>query len=268
MSKKPPVVTSKTILEALRYKHSEDIFVPECKNGSSYGGHLRMDAWVSAKSWANPSTTVYEIKVNRSDFLGDNKWPGYLPYCNYFYFVCPSKLISVDEVPPDAGLMYLSSTGTRLYTKKKAPYRQVDIPEDLYRYILMWRSIVTRESNSSTVSRKEFWENWLEERKINSSFGYQVGKILRKTIEKKIDDVNETNKSLQRRFEKYDHLLEFLKEIDVDPETYSPRRSVETKLKELDLLIPDDLKWSIIHAKDNLVQLTEKLEELNKKRKG
>ena len=86
-------LTSQDILRALEQKHWKDVFVSECKNGRSYGGHLRMDAWVMTPSWANQCSIVYEIKVSRSDFLNDKKYQHYFPYCNEFYFVCPPKLI-------------------------------------------------------------------------------------------------------------------------------------------------------------------------------
>lgn len=63
-------ITAKAILELLRAKHAEDVFVPECKTGPSQGhDHSRFDAWVMKKSWANAATIGYEIKVSRSDFL-------------------------------------------------------------------------------------------------------------------------------------------------------------------------------------------------------
>jgi len=34
----------------------------------------------------NPACTGYDIKISRSDFLGDEKWTGYLPLCNLLYF--------------------------------------------------------------------------------------------------------------------------------------------------------------------------------------
>src|SRR5690242_5105664 len=108
------------IRKLLAAKHAEDVLVPECKDGPTQGGsHRRMDAWVMSKSWANPCVTGYEIKVSRSDFLGDEKWRTYLPLCNEFYFVAPSGIIEPDELPPEAGLLCVSSTGTVLFRKKK-----------------------------------------------------------------------------------------------------------------------------------------------------
>ncbi len=146
------------ILELLRCRHSRDIFVCECKNGPSQcKSHLRMDAWAMKPSWANPCATVYEIKVARSDFLRDDKWRAYLPYCNQFYFVCPAKLIKPEELPGEAGLICVASTGTKLYTKKKAPYRAAEIPEELYRYLLFARAVIETEYHVPRDATREFW---------------------------------------------------------------------------------------------------------------
>jgi len=84
--------------------------------------------------------TEYEIKVSKSDFKADfrnkvakhkrmvgelisrRKWTGHCkttnegiyeeweeiqkPFVNYFFFVCPKDLISIEEVPDYAGLIY------------------------------------------------------------------------------------------------------------------------------------------------------------------
>jgi len=82
---KPALFTAHQLVDLLAAKHSEDVFVPECKLGPSYGdGNGRIDAWAMAKSWAHPLVNAYETKVSRSDFLNDNKWQMYLPFCNQF----------------------------------------------------------------------------------------------------------------------------------------------------------------------------------------
>ena len=89
MSMSKDHITAQTVLELLAAKHSRDVFVPECKNGATHfaDGMQKIDAWAMKKSWASPCVTAHEIKVSRADFLKDDKWPGYLPYCNQFYFV-------------------------------------------------------------------------------------------------------------------------------------------------------------------------------------
>ena len=144
---KPPKIIAPMILDLLAAKHRGDVFVAECKTGpttTANAHHLRMDAWVMRRSWAHPDTTGYEIKVSRGDFLRDDKWPAYLKYCNRFYFVCPPNMIAVNEVPAGCGLMWASKNAAMLYTKIKAPRREVEIPENLWRYVLMCRASIQR----------------------------------------------------------------------------------------------------------------------------
>lgn len=76
-------------------------------------------------------TTEIEIKRSRSDFLADFKKEekhyqtsnGY--GANYFYFACPDKLITLDEIPEYAGLIYVNPKGA--WIKKKAPQLHNDL---------------------------------------------------------------------------------------------------------------------------------------------
>lgn len=53
--------------------------------------------------------TIVEIKVARSDLLGDVKWPDYLEYCDRFFWAVPPTLAHLlDEeryLPGEAGLI-------------------------------------------------------------------------------------------------------------------------------------------------------------------
>lgn len=53
--------------------------------------------------------TIVEIKVARSDLLGDSKWTDYLPYCDRFYWAVPPELARILEderyLPEQAGLI-------------------------------------------------------------------------------------------------------------------------------------------------------------------
>lgn len=133
-------VTSNDIKLLLARKHSADIAVAECKDGPTwFGGHVRLDFWAMRKSWSTPMITGYEIKVSRSDFLQDIKWPRYLNYCERFYFVCPNGMIDPKEVDPRAGLMWVSTTGNQIYRKKLAPALDKPNVESLILYVLMSR---------------------------------------------------------------------------------------------------------------------------------
>jgi len=53
--------------------------------------------------------TIVEIKVARSDLVGDSKWTDYLDYCDRFYWAVPPMLSSIlaEEryLPSAAGLI-------------------------------------------------------------------------------------------------------------------------------------------------------------------
>ena len=114
-------ITEQQILDVLASKHTRDLFVPHCKTGPSwYSRPMILDAWVMPFSWAKP-IRGYEIKVSASDFRRDRKWIGYLEYCNLFYFVCPWGVIPPGLVPEEAGLIYVTKTGSGIRYIKSAP---------------------------------------------------------------------------------------------------------------------------------------------------
>jgi hypothetical protein len=53
--------------------------------------------------------TIVEIKVARSDLLGDGKWTDYLDYCDRFFWAVPPALVHILEeeryLPQSAGLI-------------------------------------------------------------------------------------------------------------------------------------------------------------------
>jgi hypothetical protein len=48
---------------------------------------------------------IYEIKSSRGDFLADDKWERYLPYCTHFAFVAPAGAIFRFELDRAVGLI-------------------------------------------------------------------------------------------------------------------------------------------------------------------
>src|SRR5580765_3591485 len=116
MAKAKSKVTSDIILEMLAVRHSEDVFVPECKTGPTHYADRcpRIDAWAMRRSWANPVTFGYEIKTSRNDFVRDEKWRDYLAYCTQFFFVAPPGIIRIDELPAEVGLIETSTNAKTL----------------------------------------------------------------------------------------------------------------------------------------------------------
>ncbi|MCE5270781.1 MmcB family DNA repair protein [bacterium] len=101
-----------------------------------------MDVWVLRRSWTDGRAICYEIKVSRSDFFGDHKWPDYWHYCNQFFFAVPNGLLSDDEInrlPAQSGVIEVNGTGSGLRIRK-TPCSMQGIDEGVFRYILMWRA--------------------------------------------------------------------------------------------------------------------------------
>lgn len=101
---------------------SEDYIVGEPVWGPS--GSIRPDVLRFRKSYTRIDIQVYEVKSNRSDFLGEirnGKWQEYIPRCTRFFFATP--LVGVirykSEVPETAGWIARSERGWRVITPPK-----------------------------------------------------------------------------------------------------------------------------------------------------
>lgn len=234
-------MTAKHILGLLAVRHKDDVFVPECKDGPTQAtNHVRMDAWAMARSWAHPNAIGYEIKVSRSDFLGDNKWPAYLPLCNQFYFVAPRGVISAKELSADVGLLEVASTGTMLRTIKKAPQRDVQIPDELYRYILMCRAVVKSEFEQEDAVA--YWKRYVQESEESKGIGLAASKKIAQAYRAMEQQVTEA----QNIVAKYDKHREALAAIGINPDDRWDS-AFRQKLQELDGPLT---KWHIERLKD------------------
>jgi cell division protein FtsB len=257
-------ITAQRVVLLLSKKHEDDIFVPECNTGA--WSSARMDAWAMKKSWSNPSFIGYEVKVSRSDFLNDNKWPKYLDFCTQFYFVCPYGLIDPAEVGDNVGLMYVSKTGARLYTKKKAPYREINHEDldTLYRSLLFNRVKITPSTfgRKGPQSRKEFWEQWLVEKKLDGKFGYNVSRSIKERVDKEIHEVRRENEKLKAENEAFQGLRDELVSKGYIKErgrlSYYDIKSITEKVESV---VPDDLKWIVDRSINTLSDLKRRLEE-------
>jgi len=162
-----------------------------------------------ARSWAHPRFIGFEIKVSRSDFLQDVKWTDYLSYCSEFYFVIPHGIVEPTEVPEQAGLMVGTKNNKRLLIKKKAPVRNVEIPNSILIYILMSRTRIVGDMHQ-TRPAVEIWKTRLKEFMENKRIGSQISWIIRNEIEKKMKEIKNENRQLRLDISKYEGLEEFL----------------------------------------------------------
>ena len=224
---------AKQILELIAGRHSKDVFVSECKNGPTHspgvGGMIRLDAWAMCRSWMKPNVHGYEIKVSRRDFLADNKWHHYLPYCTHFWFAVAPGVCDPSEVPEQVGLCVASTNGTRLYTKRKAAYRDVQIPEDIFRYVLMCRSRITAERFDSE-SNLDYWRGWLAEKQESREIGRRCSTALRESFNRDVETVRRENHRLERAMEGYDKIAALCEEIGISPHSYVSVEKIREQL--------------------------------------
>jgi hypothetical protein len=251
-----------TIIRILSKKHENDVFVSECKSGPTVGTeHDRLDGWAMRKSWSNPLTFGYEVKVSRTDFLRDDKWHRYRAYCNELYFVCPRDLIKPNELPDDVGLLYVASTGERLFTKKKAHRREVTIPEELFRYVLICRARIDPEGASRPMSQEqklEHWRKWLVDRKESRELGWKV----RQAVREMVLETQQENARLKEENESLAVFRSRLKELGVLDPTSSVRTwHVDSAMRKLAGEIPRWLPDTISGMERGLKVLRDLIEE-------
>lgn len=265
------VISARVVLGLLHDKHDKDVFVAECKNGPSDNGYRRMDAWVMKRSYAHPLIVGYEIKVNRSDFIGDEKWHKYLPYCNEFYFVCPAGLIAPEELPAEVGLMLVSKNGNRLFIKRKAAYRKTEAVDmvRLMTYIIMSRSkIIGTDLNEYEAvygGKRQQWERWLADQKIDLELGYKVSSALtRRTIEE-IGRARQENQRLQTEIEGFVEIRDLCKELNIRPGGWTARRDLTRKHEELISCLPDGFMDNLTKATNSLSALLDAVKQMEEK---
>lgn len=225
-------VRADMIKAALAIRHKEDSFFTEVRNGPAVANELLiLDAVAFKRSWANPCITGYEIKVSRSDFLADEKWRGYLKYCNQFYFVCPGAIIQQDELPKEVGLIYYNHDKRSLYTVRKAQYQEIEPPVDMMMYLIMrWDNQEHPYFNSTTEYFRALMEGKAELRKLGRGVSYY--------LQKRISDLQLEIAALKSEAGYYDDGRNLLEEVRKLLFNYTGRIIYkESLIKELNLLL-------------------------------
>jgi hypothetical protein len=248
------------IKELLFARHREDICVGECKTGASWTGPRVgiIDFWAMKKSWQSPAIYGYEIKVSRNDFVRDDKWKQYMDYCNLFYFVAPQGIIEPGELPDGVGLVVTSINCKKLYLKRKAAFRDVAIPESLWRYLLMWRAEITSEKHH-WQTRKEYWAEWMKDKDENKSFGHIVAHNLSELIRTRITKAEERSDRLEKRQVALVKVEELCHKLDINPEY---EYDIERKLREKLRLIPEHFAGQMDRTIDSLKELKEMIRKV------
>ena len=113
-------------------------FFSELRLGTGYSkkAQKRVDAWaLNCYPSSNHLKVAYEIKVYRSDFLNEMKNPKKrqegLNLSNQFYFVAPTKIIKLPEVPVECGYIEITDKN-KFKVIKEAPVRLCKDPTWLF----------------------------------------------------------------------------------------------------------------------------------------
>ena len=126
-------MTEAEILDLLEKRYSfwreEWVFFRHVRVGAGWGlpWERTMDAWaMNCYPSRDFRSIAFEVKVSRSDFLKELKDPGKraaaYKVSNQIFFVAPSGLLKVAEIPEDSGLI-VAKNG-RLRQLKRAPCRE------------------------------------------------------------------------------------------------------------------------------------------------
>jgi hypothetical protein len=218
----------------LQIKHREDGFFSQVKNGPSWTSNslLILDAIAIKKSWTKPLITGYEIKVDRGDFVRDNKWVHYLQYCHKFYFVCPKDLIKPDELPPEVGLMYCNPETLALSTKKVAQMRTIELPTQMFYYLIM--SKLESDRHPFFSSHRERLEALIKDKEDCRSLSHEVNRVIGKRIkelEKRAEDAEFTAGRFERKAEEAKYLEEMIRNAGINTSRWHWQEDLERMLK-------------------------------------
>ena len=253
-------MNSKIILKMLAERHTADVFVPECKTGPTWSGApIRLDAWAMRRSWAAPVTWGYEIKISRSDFVRDDKWRAYLPYCTDFYFAAPHGMIQPEELPPEAGLLWASKTGSRLFLKRKAIHRKIDVQSDLLMYVLMSRARLGERcliSGDADESGKNYWRQWLEEKADKRRLGERVSAAIRTHVA----TIEAQNHQLAREHSRFRLVNEFCASAGINIHDWNLAQTLRERLAGD---IPRDIREDMKSVRDSLASLLQRLDNVD-----
>lgn len=262
-------MTAGDVARLLEERHHDDVFVAECKDGPTWNGsHLRLDGWAMLKTWSPPTTIGYEIKVSRGDWLNDQKVAGYLPLCHQLYIVAPDGVVDQAELPPECGLLRVTSGGKRLLTVKKAPYRNIDWPGDLLAYILMSRAKITRERFPPESSSADYWRKWLAAREEEREIGHRVSRSLSERYRRDVLDVRshlEANDRDRKRIEDAIDAIKVKTGIDLRELGGWSAESMAHRFAERMEAFPPECERSLTAAKEAIERAMATIEKLKAK---
>lgn len=183
-----PKMTAAEVVACLK-RTAAGIFLEQVKVGATYAaaygtGPRRIDALAIKPSWTHPCITAWEVKVSRSDFLRDHKWPDYLEQCHRLYFACPRGLIDAEELEdPRVGLVWTTPSG-HASVRRAAPYRRIEMPVDLLYYIVLSRLSEYHPpwEDIYRADKRAWGRRFIEERGRDKQLGQSLGTAMAKRL--------------------------------------------------------------------------------------
>ena len=169
-------------------------------------GPSRADVVGIKPSYTQFCISIYEVKVSRADFLSDirsDKWRGYLPHCNRFYFAVDAGVAKKDEIPEPAGLMVHGDKGW--YTSKGAKPQKHEIPVETLKALLFSKTRIP-----ARIARQKEINDFLNHRRYYSD----MSKNLRKLFGSKITETITFRENFEQTKRLLDCKIDDLQEID------------------------------------------------------
>jgi hypothetical protein len=112
--------------------------------GSRYAGASRQADVVDIRnySYTRFEICIFECKVSRSDFQNEirtRKYKDSMEFCTHFYFATEQDVCFIEEIPFDIG--WIVRIGNEWVWRKKAKYRNVEIPKDFLLSLLFKKKL-------------------------------------------------------------------------------------------------------------------------------
>lgn len=179
--------------------------------------------------------SIFEVKVSRSDFLGDiraEKWKRYLPHCHRFYFATLPEVATKVDIPPEAGWI-VKGPNSWIY-RKAAPARDITIPENTLLSMLFVKERDPRGMHLKKLHNAE-WEA------KNRSNYTDIAKIIGKEVAQAYSDRHSLKDKIWRLNDQIALMDEYLEQM---------RNAIQDGLE-----LPKKSWLSIWQIKDRLEEL-------------
>ncbi len=139
----------------------------------------------------------------------------------------------------------------------------MEVPESLWRYLVMCRTQVQREYVPEE-GNAERWQKWLAEKAEKQKIGWECSKRIREIAEEAVRRA----KRAETRVAGYKELEERFAKLGIDIEGPLRHYGIDDILKKVRGAMPDDLVYAVGAAKDSLARFEQTLAKLEAEAKA